>query len=458
MRKTVGIEGAGTMLLTCLLTCAGWAQNSSLSLKVSEVAINADGSSQAVVLPVDAAGNPLRGLEAANFQVAENGQEIKSLSVVRTRTSQNPLSVILAIDVSGSMNGVGINSAISGASSFVDHLGKDDMCALETFGTDVRQVVEFTRDRDRIKQALSGLKATDLQTHLYEGLFEALNRAANAPTNRSAVVLLTDGKDEGSRLELGEVLMKIGSHDTPVYTLGYGRSVDTTTLDRLAAVSHGKSYRAPQAGDIAGAYIDVAEELENNYLLSWNQPVRSNTPINLTISLAYRGEGARANLTVTSGPGAALAGPSTPPSAWRVRWELLGSLFALIVVVGSGIWIYFKWRVSQVPALAATMVPPRVWLEVVKGPDQGQKLIVFEKDCVIGRDSKYAQILIKNDPMVGRRHARLFEDDQGHYVLEDLKSQNGVMVNGVRISEPVTLQSEDKVIVGLTELLFVDQT
>jgi pSer/pThr/pTyr-binding forkhead associated (FHA) protein len=99
-----------------------------------------------------------------------------------------------------------------------------------------------------------------------------------------------------------------------------------------------------------------------------------------------------------------------------------------------------------------------VWLEVVKGPDQGQKLIVFEKDCVIGRDPKFAQILIKNDPMVGRRHARLFEDDQGHYVLEDLKSQNGLMVNGVRISEPVTLQSEDKIIVGLTELLFVDQT
>ena len=458
MRKTEGIARAGTMLLTCLLASGSWAQTSLLSLKVSEVAINADGSSQALVSPIDATGNPLRGLQAANFQVSENGQEIKSLSVVRARSNQTPLSVILAVDVSGSMNGVGISSAISGASGFVDRLGKDDFCALETFGSGVQQVVDFTRDHDRLKQALSGLKATDNQTLLYQGLFDALDLAVNAPTNRSVIVLLTDGKDEGSRLGFEDVAAKIGSHDTPVYTLGYGRSVDTTTLDRLAAVSHGKSYRAPQAGDIAGAYLDIAEELENEYLFSWNQPPQSNSPIHLTIALVYRGEIARANLTVSSGAGALVAGPSTPTSARRFRWKWLGSLFAFIVLVGSGIWIYFKWRASQVPALAATMVPPRVWLEIVKGPGQGQKLILFEKDCIIGRDPKSVQILIKNDPMVGRQHARLFEDDQGHYVLEDLNSQNGVMVNGVRISEPVALQSEDKVIVGLTELLFVDQT
>ena len=74
-----------------------------------------------------------------------------------------------------------------------------------------------------------------------------------------------------------------------------------------------------------------------------------------------------------------------------------------------------------------------------------------------GRDPRAAQILIKSDPLVGRKHARLRQNGQGQYVIEDLTSHNGVIVNGVRISEPVTLQSEDRVVIGLTELLFVDQ-
>jgi len=107
--------------------------------------------------------------------------------------------------------------------------------------------------------------------------------------------------------------------------------------------------------------------------------------------------------------------------------------------------------------MASTMVLPSVWLEVVKGADLGQKSIVFGKEAIIGRDPRVAQIVIKHDQMAGREHARLRQNAQGLFVIEDLKSQNGVSVNGIRISEPVILQSDDRIGIGLTELVFIDK-
>ena len=112
----------------------------------------------------------------------------------------------------------------------MDRLGKDDECALLLFGTNVKEIIDFTRDHDRIKKALAALSPSDQQTHLYQGVFDSLDRAGNAPSTRSAVVLITDGRDEGSLIGIQEVLAKITSHDVPVYTLGYGKDADVKTL------------------------------------------------------------------------------------------------------------------------------------------------------------------------------------------------------------------------------------
>jgi pSer/pThr/pTyr-binding forkhead associated (FHA) protein len=87
----------------------------------------------------------------------------------------------------------------------------------------------------------------------------------------------------------------------------------------------------------------------------------------------------------------------------------------------------------------------------------GMKSRVFGKEAVIGRDPKLAQIVIKHDPVAGRQHASLKQNAQGLWVIEDMKSQNGTTVNGIQISEPVTLQSNDRIGVGMTELVFIDK-
>jgi len=55
------------------------------------------------------------------------------------------------------------------------------------------------------------------------------------------------------------------------------------------------------------------------------------------------------------------------------------------------------------------------------------------------------------DRNVSRRHARLVQRD-GAVLLEDLRSANGTLLNGVRISEPVPLGDGDLIRIGNYEV------
>ncbi len=61
--------------------------------------------------------------------------------------------------------------------------------------------------------------------------------------------------------------------------------------------------------------------------------------------------------------------------------------------------------------------------------------------------------LTLEDPLVSRRHARIFVDGEGARI-EDMDSRNGVRVNGAVIREPVALRNGDRVRIGTQDFVF----
>ena len=94
---------------------------------------------------------------------------------------------------------------------------------------------------------------------------------------------------------------------------------------------------------------------------------------------------------------------------------------------------------------AAQVAPPVAILTVTAGPDTGFKFRIKPSAiAMIGRDPESDVVL--NDPATSRRHAHI-EFKDGKYVLTDLGSANGTLVNDQRVKERV-LSDGDVIKIG----------
>ncbi|HIC24078.1 MAG: hypothetical protein COB10_05175 [Planctomycetota bacterium] len=94
---------------------------------------------------------------------------------------------------------------------------------------------------------------------------------------------------------------------------------------------------------------------------------------------------------------------------------------------------------------------PRIIAE--KGPDRGSSWSIREEGVLlIGRDGG-AQIALR-DEETSRRHCQL-EFRSGQWLIRDLDSTNGVIVNGEEISGPTVLKHNDHIEVGISYLTFL---
>lgn len=107
----------------------------------------------------------------------------------------------------------------------------------------------------------------------------------------------------------------------------------------------------------------------------------------------------------------------------------------------------------QSAASTAERVPARYQASVVvlKGFGEGMEYLIDRTAAVIGRDER-AQIQLK-DPAVSREHAVILFRS-GTFVLEDLGSTNGTVMNGASIKQ-VNLHHGDTFRMGDTVLQFV---
>ncbi|MCP4360761.1 MAG: FHA domain-containing protein [Chloroflexi bacterium] len=97
-------------------------------------------------------------------------------------------------------------------------------------------------------------------------------------------------------------------------------------------------------------------------------------------------------------------------------------------------------------------VRPPANLIVEKGEMDGTTIPVTKYQIVIGRDSGTADVVV-NDPIASRRHARISWMATS-YVIEDLNSSNGTILNGELLTKLHLLKSGDRIDIGLSTLLF----
>lgn len=92
-------------------------------------------------------------------------------------------------------------------------------------------------------------------------------------------------------------------------------------------------------------------------------------------------------------------------------------------------------------------------LRVSTGGGEAEELSFDSPDVRLGRTADN-DVVIK-DPSSSRSHARVYQDE-GQYLVEDLKSANGTKLNGRPLKKPMPLTSGDQIVIGDVVLEFTD--
>ncbi len=184
-----------------------------------------------------------------------------------------PVSVVLALDASGSMTKAadGVKAA---ALSFVQALRPEDALGVLLFADTSAFAHDLTTDRRKSVSAIDGYTARG-GTALYDGLTDALMRLKRTE-GRKVIVLLSDGRDEnnpgtapGSARTQNDVFAALRETDTMIYPIGLGPRVDRDLLERLAAESGGVAFFPDDVSSLRGDYARVVEDLRRRYVVGY---------------------------------------------------------------------------------------------------------------------------------------------------------------------------------------------
>lgn len=189
------------------------------------------------------------------------------------RSCEVPSDIVLAIDLSGSMNNDGgtppepITSVLRSAEAFTGKLGELDQLALVTYATDASIVSTLTSDHGSIGRMVSNLSIDPVEERGSTNTGDAINRAREELTSarhnadaRKVLILLTDGLATGPgdtpEDYAREAALALKAEDVELFTIGLGADLNEAFLTELA--TDAKHYfRAPTTATLGRIYEDI---------------------------------------------------------------------------------------------------------------------------------------------------------------------------------------------------------
>ena len=141
-------------------------------------------------------GRPVTQLAAPDFEVRDNGVLSRDVEIV---SAPGHVSVAIALDLSDSVEDVGLTELRNACAGLVDALAPDDVAWLVTFSDELALEAGPAQDPAVIRSALSQLHPRG-GTRMWDALIGAVSLVQNQ-RGRSLVVLFTDGDDTTSWLD-----------------------------------------------------------------------------------------------------------------------------------------------------------------------------------------------------------------------------------------------------------------
>lgn len=245
----------------------------------------------------DKKGGLIPNLTKSDFDVFEDGkpQTIKYF----TAESDLPLTLGILIDSSGSQQRVLPMEKEVGANFLNEILRPKDEAFVISFDVDVNLLQDFTNSGHALRTALNSAtinaptsscgipgmgggpipcSATPQGTLLYDAVYLASHDELSKEVGRKAMILLTDGEDQGSKLKLLDAVEAAQKSDSIIYVLliadrgaySFGSYSGDSDMKKLTQQTGGRVIEVGNKQDkLKQAFDQIANELRSQYNIGY---------------------------------------------------------------------------------------------------------------------------------------------------------------------------------------------
>ncbi|MEX2260315.1 MAG: VWA domain-containing protein [Bryobacteraceae bacterium] len=246
----------------------------------------------------DRNGALISNLGKDDFIVLEDGkeQEIRYFA----KETDLPLTIGLLVDVSGSQENLIEVERRAAHQFFSSVLRKKDMAFLISFGTDSELLQDYTNslpllraglDRLRLKAAVGGLHpgpvptaGTIRGTVLYDAVYLAATDRLVGEVGRKAMVLITDGVDVGSKVNLDTAIEFAQKADAIIYSIYYidhsvysgggfgGFSPGDGAIKKMSEQTGGRLMKVDRKNSLDSIFEQIQAEMRSQYSIGYTPP------------------------------------------------------------------------------------------------------------------------------------------------------------------------------------------
>ena len=238
----------------------------------------------------DKKGALVGNLTKEDFSVFEEGkqQEIKYF----TRETDLPLTLGLLVDVSGSQQNLIEVEKHAADQFFRQVLRPKDMAFLISFGSEAELLQDSTNSAKLLRAGLDQLRVNSHIGGFHPGpvptasrprgtiMFDAVSLAATeklrGEVGRKAIILITDGVDQGSRYSRAEAIAAAHRADAIIYSIqymdygayGYFGASDSD-LKKMSEETGGRMFRVDRKHTLEDIFRQIQEEMRSQYAIGY---------------------------------------------------------------------------------------------------------------------------------------------------------------------------------------------
>lgn len=229
----------------------------------------------------DQNGDILNGLKKENFRVLDDGQpqQISNFS-----PTDAPITIVVLMEFSRLMYGITSYLGKFWAAGFLDHLTDKDWVAFKTFDLKTTLQVDFTHDRNEVRQSIASLYFPDFtEANVFDATLETLDQLRDVQGKKS-ILLIATGFDTFSKHTLDQTLKRLKETDVTIFCVGMAEALEVRSprgggvgylqaqnqLNTFANMTGGYAWSPRFMGEMNDIFNSVAAFLHSQYTIGFS--------------------------------------------------------------------------------------------------------------------------------------------------------------------------------------------